>query len=222
MSWTAPTAFAACTLAIGLGAIFADSGIRLPGDHQGYEPEQPIHFSHRVHAGELGMDCLACHWGAETSRHAGVPPLRHCMGCHQHVTADFDTLLEEKLAATAEEREPRVIVSDELRKLYDALALDAELKPDPDGSPQPVEWVRVHKLPDYVYFDHRVHVTRGLACEQCHGPVASMERIRQESDLSMGWCMDCHRTSPAELVTTASGAGATADHVSVDCVRCHY
>ena len=81
--------------------------------------------------------------------------------------------------------------------------------------------MRVHQLPDYVYFDHRVHVARDLACEQCHGPVQSMERVRQHADLSMGWCMDCHRLTPADA---AAAPAVTPDgaHVSIDCARCHY
>ena len=82
--------------------------------------------------------------------------------------------------------------------------------------PTPIEWVRVHNIPDFVYFDHRVHVARGLACETCHGPVQSMERVRQFSSLSMGWCVDCHRSHPAEP------GGSEEDHVSIDCAACHY
>ncbi len=221
MSWTAPLAFAGCVLCIGMGVVVAESDVRLPGNNQGYEPEQPIHFSHRVHAGELGMDCLACHFAAEQSRHAGIPSLDVCMGCHTHVTSGFDAVLEERDVAKAEGREPRRIVSPELRKLYDAMGLDDDLEPIPGAEAKPIEWVRVHGIADYVYFDHRVHVARDLACEQCHGPVQSMERVRQESDLSMGWCIDCHRASPAEPGAVGM-VGAEPKHVSIDCVRCHY
>jgi len=218
MSWAAPLAFAGCTLALGLAAIVAESDLRAPGNHRGYEPVQPIAYSHRVHAGELGIDCLHCHYGAESSRHAGIPPAEVCMECHAHVTSAFDAVLEEREAAEAEGREPRRIVSAELRKLYDALGLDDELRPDATRERKPIEWVRVHRLPDHAYFDHRVHVARDLACEQCHGPVRSMERVRQDSDLSMGWCIDCHRSTPSD---PAAGVGS-AEHVSIDCARCHY
>ncbi len=221
MSWTAPLAFAGCTLALGLGAILAESEFRLPGNHRGYEPEQPIRYSHRVHAGDLQMNCLACHFAAETGRHAGIPPASVCMGCHAHVTASHDAVLEERALAEAEGREPRRIVSDELRKLYDAVGLGDDLQPDPSRTPKPIEWVRVHQIPDYVYFDHSIHVARDLACEQCHGSVRSMERVRQDSDLSMGWCMDCHRRTAAEPDgPSPEASGGT--HVSVDCARCHY
>lgn len=221
MSWFAPAVCAGCVLVLGAGVILAESRVRLPGDHQGYEPEQPIRFSHRIHAGELSIDCRFCHHRAESSRHAGIPNADLCMGCHTNVTAAFDAVLQEKKAAESEGREPRRVVSPELRKLYDAVGLGDDLKPDPTRTPRPVEWVRVHQLPDHAYFDHRVHVARDLACELCHGPVRSMERIRQESDLSMGWCIDCHRRQPREpdaLRTPAEGGA----HVSIDCARCHY
>ncbi len=211
-------AFALCALALGLAAVIAESDVRPIGLHTGYEPVQPVRYSHRLHAGELGMDCLACHVGAETSRHAGIPGADVCMGCHAQVTAGFDAVLAEREAAEAEGREPRRIVSAELRKLYDAVGLDAELRPDPARTPQPIAWLRVHDLPDFVYFDHRPHVARGLACQQCHGPVQTMERVRQFADLSMGWCVNCHRQSAAD----AAAPGAAAPHVSTDCARCHF
>jgi len=218
MSWAAPVALAGCTLALGLAAIVAESDLRAPGNNRGYEPVQPIAYSHRVHAGELGIECLHCHYAAESSRHAGIPPAEVCMECHAHVTAAFDAVLEERETAAAEGREPLRIVSPELRKLYDALGLDDDLRPDPTRERHPIRWVRVHRLPDHAYFDHRVHVARDLACEQCHGPVRSMERIRQDADLSMGWCLDCHRRTPA----TATAAPGSTEHVSIDCARCHY
>ena len=189
--------------------------VNLPGNHQGYEPEQPIAYSHRLHAGELRIDCLYCHYGAERSRHAGIPSASVCMNCHANVTAGFDAVLAERERAQAEEREPERIVSPELRKLYDALALGEDL--EPTGEPgTPIEWARVHNLPDFVYFDHRVHVARGVACETCHGPVQSMERMRQFSDLSMGWCVQCHRDN------AAVPGGPLEAHASTDCAACHY
>jgi hypothetical protein len=191
--------------------------VRLPGNHEGYEPTQPIAYSHRLHAGELRIDCQYCHYGAESSRHAGIPSASVCMNCHRTVTAGLDALLLERERAQAEGRDPERIVSAELRKLYDAVGLDEDL--EPTGAPgRPIEWVRVHNLPDFVYFDHRVHVARGLACETCHGPVQSMERMRQFSSLSMGWCVTCHRDSP----DVAPAAGDAPGHASIDCSVCHY
>ena len=170
----------------------------LPGNQQGYEPVQPIAYSHRLHAGELQIQCLYCHFTAEKSRHAGIPPANVCMNCHRFVTAPLGVMRAEDELAAKEKRAPRPIASPEIQKIYDAL--------DPAKGSQPIAWNRVHKLPDFVYFDHRAHVHAGVACQQCHGPVETMERVRQVADLSMGWCVNCHRQQRA----------------SVDCSTCHY
>lgn len=190
---------------------------RLPGNDQRYEPAQPIAFSHRLHAGELEVSCLYCHSGAQRSRSAGVPPLELCMNCHKTVAAPFVQVRAEAEAAEKEKRAPRRIVSPEIRKIYAALGLDESLKPDPSLEPAPVTWKRVHHLPDYVYFDHRPHANAGVACQVCHGPVQSMERVRQASTLSMGWCIDCHRQN-----WTAGAPGGKPLHVPTNCSSCHY
>jgi hypothetical protein len=230
---------AATTVLVGGAAALFPGGLRGVGNHAGFAPAQPIAFSHRLHAGELEIQCLYCHGGAERSRHAGIPEASLCMNCHRLVTAPRDSVLEEQIAAKAAGREPRPIVSAELAKLYGALGLDSKLEPDPALVPRPIEWTRVHRLPDFVYFDHRPHVLRGLACETCHGPVQSMERVRQESDLSMGWCVNCHRQYGVEpsaavgsAVTTSSPEGVTGLEseppsvrpvpVSTDCASCHF
>jgi len=216
--------FGLCSLLIAGVTVLTSASPRFPGNHQGYEPEQPIAFSHRLHAGELSVDCQYCHFGARSSRHAGVPPASVCMNCHKVVTSSFDAVLEERELAEAEGREPEVIVSDELAKLYGALALGEDLTYSPDLELQPIEWVRVHNLPDFVYFDHRPHVARDIACETCHGPVQGMERMRQESDLSMGWCLDCHRSNAAKQGSGQLQAAGerVEDHVSTNCVTCHF
>jgi hypothetical protein len=191
------------------------SGYRLPGNQQGYEPEQPIAFSHRLHAGELQISCHYCHGGAEKSRHAGIPAASVCMNCHKTVTAPAVAVRAEDERAKAEGRSPRRVVSPELRKLYDALALDADLKPTA-GKARGVEWVRVHNLPDHACFDHRVHVGAGVACQKCHGPVETMERVRQVEDLSMGWCVNCHRE------VNQTGVSGKQVRASTDCSACHY
>jgi hypothetical protein len=122
---------------------------------------------------------------------------------------------EDELAAK-ENRKPRRIISPELRKLYDALALNDELQADPRKAPQPIAWNRIHALPSFVYFDHRAHVRAKVACQQCHGPVETMERVRQVSDLSMGWCVNCHRE-----VNRTGVAGAHV-HASTNCSTCHF
>lgn len=190
--------------------------VRLPGNHAGYEPVQPIAYSHRLHAGELQIPCLHCHAAAERGRAAGVPAANVCMNCHRFVTAPYlDVKAEDELAAK-ENRKPRPVVSAELRKLYGALGLNDALKPDAGLRPAPVVWNKVHNLPDFVYFNHSAHVTRGVDCQACHGAVETMERVRQVSDLSMGWCVNCHRAS------NASGVKGTPVHASTDCSACHY
>jgi hypothetical protein len=126
----------------------------------GYAPEQPIPYSHKLHAGELGIDCRYCHANIERSQEAMIPPTQACMGCHAVVKKDSPKLAE-------------------LRSSW--------------ASGAPVEWVRVHRAPDYVYFDHSVHLAAGVGCVSCHGRVDRMEVVRQDQPLSMGWCLDCHR-----------------------------
>ena len=158
-------------LALGL-AVGCDAAMT----NQGYEPVQPIAYSHAQHAGELKIDCLYCHFGAEKSRHAGVPPVSVCMNCHEKVRTD----------------------SPEIQKL--AAAFKAS---------KPVEWVKVHRLPDFAYFNHARHVVGGkLACQTCHGPVETMTRVRQAESLSMGWCLGCHRGAEGHL-QPEKGASST-------------
>jgi hypothetical protein len=189
---------------------------QLPGDQQGYEPAQPIAYSHRAHAGDLQIPCLYCHFGAEKSRHAGIPPANVCMNCHQFVTAPLGAIRAEDDLASQENRKPRRIVSPELRKLYAALGLNDELKADTTIAPAPIHWVKVHNLPDFAYFDHRPHVAAGVICQTCHGPIETMERVRQVQKLSMGWCVNCHRQS------NVTGVAGKPVNASIDCVACHY
>ncbi len=191
-------------------------GYHLPGNQQGYEPVQPIAYSHRLHAGELQIACLYCHFSAEKSRHAGIPPANVCMNCHKFVTAPLGALRAEDEAAAKEKRAPRPIVSAELQKIYDAMALDAKMQRDPARTPHPIAWTKVDNLPDFVYFDHRAHVNAKVACQRCHGPVETMERVRQVSDLSMGFCVNCHRE------VNRTGVEGRAVHASTDCSTCHY
>lgn len=223
------------TLSVGvvialLALLTGSRSYHMPDNQQDYQPAQPIAFSHHLHAGELSIDCQYCHSGAETSRHAGIPSANVCMNCHTFVTSAWGAVIAEdkrieelkKQAAEAnqelspEETTPKLAISDELRKLYDALALNDERQPDPAKSQQPIEWVQVHNLPDYVHFDHRAHVHVGVDCQTCHGNIESMERVRQVESLSMGWCVNCHRES------NRIGVKGTQVHASVDCTTCHY
>jgi hypothetical protein len=211
------TALLLVALAVSIGLFAAAAkDIHLPRNHQGFEPEQPIAFSHRLHAGDLAIDCLYCHTAAEKSRHAGLPPASTCMNCHKLVTASWGAIRAEDRVAKEEKRKPRTIISPELKKLYDYLGLDEELKPRPDASPEPIPWVRVHDLPDFVYFDHRAHVSVGVECQRCHGEVESMERVRQVESLNMGWCVNCHREANEQ------GINGLPVRASLDCASCHF
>ena len=189
---------------------------RLPDRETGYSPEQPIDYSHRLHAGELQIDCQFCHTGAKQSRYAGIPSSDVCMKCHSVVTSSFDVLQQEQELADSEQRKPQPIISDKLRKLYDSLALDQDLKPKEDATATSIPWTRVHNLPDFTYFNHSAHVSAGVTCQRCHGPVESMERVRQVEDLSMGWCVNCHRE------VNKAGVNGQPVHASTDCSPCHY
>ena len=204
------------SLALGATIVASSVTVRLPGNDVGYSPTQPIAFSHRLHAGELAIDCLYCHSGAETSRHAGIPALGTCMNCHSTVTAPIAAVRAEEAAAAAEGRDARPVVSSELAKLYRAMGLDEELKPTGEP-PAGLAWIKVHRLPDFAYFHHGRHVSAGVTCESCHGPVKSMERMRQYSTLSMGWCIACHRDVNDDRLL-----GHESQHASLDCSGCHY
>ncbi len=132
----------------------------------GYRPEQPIPFSHQLHAGELGVDCRYCHNTVEYTAHAAIPPTQTCMNCHSQIHPS-----SEKLAPLFESYETGM----------------------------PIEWVRVHDLPQYAYFNHSAHVTRGVSCVECHGRVDTMEIVFQHESLTMGWCLECHRDPGAHV-----------------------
>lgn len=207
----------------------------LPGNQRGYEPGQPIAFSHRLHAGEMQIACLYCHSGAERSRHAGIPAVNVCMNCHRFVSAPLAAVRAEDELARQQNRAPRRVVSPEIQKLYDVLALGPDMRRDPSRQPHPIAWVKVHNLPDFVYFDHRPHVNAGVTCQTCHGPVETMERVRQVQDLSMGWCVNCHRsvdragldgkgnfTSAPAPATLGPAPVTHRVYASTDCDTCHY
>jgi len=132
----------------------------------GYRPSQPVDYSHKLHAGDLGMDCRYCHTSVDKSAKAGVPPTETCMNCHTLIGTDNPKLLP-------------------VRESW--------------ANGTPIEWVRVHDLPDYSYFNHSAHVNVGVGCESCHGNVAAMEVVELKEPLSMGWCLDCHRNPAPHL-----------------------
>ncbi len=198
-------------------AVLGGADVNLPGNDEGYAPAQPIAFSHRLHAGELTIDCRYCHTGAEEGRHAGIPPLGLCMNCHKYVVAPISDVRFEEKQATAEEREPRPVYSSEIARIYAGLGMKPDGSPLGDGSAPGVTWTKVYDLPDFVYFDHSRHVNGGVDCSLCHGAVESMERVRQIGDLSMGFCVNCHREAGPEHWNENGETRAT-----TDCAGCHY
>jgi cytochrome c2 len=160
------------------------------GIDQGYEPVQPIHYSHRIHAGDNGIDCKYCHSSARVSKTSGIPSLNVCMNCHKSIS-------EVAPATLAEGKDYGVDYNAEIQKLYDAVGWDGT---GYTGESQPVKWVRVHNLPDFVYFNHSQHVmVGGIECQTCHGPVEEMEIMSQHSPLTMGWCINCHRETNVKV-----------------------
>ncbi len=163
------------------------------GVDQGYAPAQPIHYSHRIHAGDNEIDCNYCHSSARKSKHSGIPSLNVCMNCHKNIGAVSDDVLAEGL------NEHGVDYNKEILKLYDAVGWDVDTQAY-TGETKPVKWVRIHNLPDFAYFNHSQHVTvAGVACQKCHGPVEEMEIMEQFSPLTMGWCINCHRETNVDL-----------------------
>ena len=155
------------------------------GVDQGYKPVQPIHFSHKIHAGDNGIDCKYCHSNARVSKTSGIPALNVCMNCHKNIG--------EVAPSTADADYSKEFYDKQIQMLYKATGW-SEADQGYTGTPEPVKWVRVHNLPDFAYFNHSQHVTvAGVACQKCHGPVEEMEIMEQHAPLTMGWCINCHR-----------------------------
>ena len=180
------------------------------GRQKAYAPDQPVKFSHKVHAGEQGIDCMYCHTSADHSKSAGIPATNLCLNCHVLI------------------REGTNSGRFEIAKVIDAAEMGENL-----------EWIRIHNLPEHVFFSHAVHVGSGkLDCAQCHGPVEQMDIMRQHADLSMGWCIECHRDTRVNFADNPyydqyiklhddlrAGRIDTirAEHIGAnDCMRCHY
>jgi hypothetical protein len=163
------------------------------GVDQGYEPVQPIHYSHRIHAGDNGIDCKYCHSSARVSKHSGIPSLNICMNCHKSINKGTNTGQQEGI------REYGVDYNAEIQKLYKAVGWD-ETEQSYTGVTEPVKWIRIHNLPDFAYFNHSQHVeVAGVQCQTCHGPVEEMEIMYQYSPLTMGWCINCHRETNVKV-----------------------
>lgn len=207
--WTNRLREATAVLAIGglLYAVVLITGVFSPEmSALGYAPEQPVPYSHALHAGDLGIDCRYCHTGVETTAKATIPPTATCMNCHAKIKTE-----SEKLAVVRESAR----------------------------TGQAIPWVRVHDLPDFVYFNHAGHIQSGVGCVSCHGQINRMTVVEQAAPLNMGWCLECHRDPdphlrPQEFVTDMTwapagdpaelGARLRAEHninPSTDCTTCH-
>lgn len=173
------------------------------GIHQGYAPKQPISFSHKLHAGEMKINCAYCHTGVYKGKQSGIPSANICMNCHNTIKRE----------------------SPEIQKIYTAIETN-----------KPIEWVRVHNLPDLAYFNHAQHTNvGGLDCKNCHGDIDKMEVVQQRSTLTMGWCIDCHRKTEVNGKDNAyydklmeahnavsKGTMKVEDIGGLECARCHY
>ena len=202
----------------GLGIVW--DGLLAVGVQQGYQPEQPIAFSHKLHAGENGVDCNYCHSGARHSKSAGVPSANVCMNCHTYINE-----------GRSEEG------TQEISKIYAAIGFDPETRSYIEGyEQQPIEWIRIHNLPDLAYFNHSQHVNvAGVECQECHGPIEEMEVVEQYSPLTMGWCINCHRETKVDTtnnyyhdlndswIEKYHGEDITAEKIGgLECGKCHY
>jgi mono/diheme cytochrome c family protein len=164
------------------------------GVHQGYKPEQPIKFSHKIHAGDNKIDCNYCHSSARHSKTSGIPSLNVCMNCHKYVNGGENTFMYNG------EEYP---MSEEIKKIYKYLDYDSKSQEYGDN-PTPVRWIKVHNLPDHVFYSHSQHVTAGKQkCQTCHGPVEEMDVLEQHSELTMKWCIECHQDT--KIATEGNG-----------------
>ena len=184
--------FTSVVLLLLSSAYFAYGYMMQIGVDQGYMPVQPIHYSHKIHSGANQIECQYCHSSARVSKHSGIPSLNVCMNCHENI-AEYNG--EEDL----EKGYTKEFYTNEIKKLYKAVGWNEETQ-SYTGDTEPVKWVRIHNLPDFVYFNHSQHVSvAGVDCNKCHGPVEEMEILYQYSSLTMGWCIDCHRDSNVKV-----------------------
>ena len=185
-----------------------------------YQPEQPIAFSHKIHAGDNSIDCNYCHTSARTSKHSAIPSANVCMNCHANIVSGTTT------------------GTTEIQKIYDAIGYDPDSRSYIPGYEQkPIEWVRIHNLPDLAYFNHSQHVTVGqLECQECHGAIEEMDVVKQSSELTMGWCIECHRETEVKMEGNDyytrmhekmkekyAGEKITVEKMGgLECGKCHY
>ena len=220
-----------------VGGYYVVQGAIGLGRQQNYQPEQPIYYSHKVHAGTNQISCLYCHGGAWDSKHASVPSLNVCMNCHAAIN-------EYKGAAMIREDGKEVDGTAEIQKLYSYAGYDSKSGKYTVPGKQ-IEWIKIHNLPDYVYFNHSQHIRAGkVQCQTCHGSITQMNEVKQFAELSMGWCINCHRNTKVNFPDSAGNNGnkfysiyekfnhnlvtGKMDSVTVEniggteCQKCHY
>ena len=191
------------------------------GVFQGYQPTQPIKFSHKIHAGENAINCVYCHHSAEKGKASGIPSVNVCMNCHKGIS------------------EGKRYGTEEIAKIYEAAGWNTETS-QYDKEQKPIKWVRIHNLPDFAYFNHSQHVVvGGQECQTCHGPIEEMDEVYQYSELTMGWCINCHRETKVQMkgngyydklskdlkkIYKEEGVeDFTVEHIGgLECAKCHY
>ncbi len=215
-----------------VGGFYVFQGARGLGRSQNYQPVQPIYYSHTVHAGVNQISCLYCHNGAMQGKHANIPSVNVCMNCHMGINEYV------KGPKLFREDGSTVDGTAEIEKLYSYAGWDPAKKTY-NGQGKPIEWIRIHNLPDHVYFNHAQHVTVGKqACQTCHGEIQKMGEVKQFADLSMGWCINCHRESKVQFTDNKFYSiyekfhedlkNKKIDSVTVEkiggteCMKCHY
>jgi hypothetical protein len=218
-----------------VGGYYLATGAIGLGRHKEWQPEQPIYYSHKVHAGTNQISCLYCHGSALEGKQANIPSLNVCMNCHMSIS-------EYKGDALKREDGTAVDGTNEIKKIYAAVGWDASARKY-TGKEKPIEWIRIHNLPDHVYFNHSQHTkVGGVQCQTCHGEITAMDEVHQANDLSMGWCVNCHRTTKVQFNNGSEGnkfysiyekyhneiKAGTRDSVTVndigglECQKCHY
>ena len=220
-----------------IGGYYLVQGAIGLGRNKGYEPVQPIYYSHKVHAGTNQISCLYCHGGSWDSKHASVPSLNVCMNCHAAIN-EYSDKSEKLYRADGSE----VNGTEEIQKLYSYTGYDPKAGRYTQPG-KPVEWVKIHNLPDHVFFSHAQHIRAGkVQCQTCHGPIQEMDEVKQFADLSMGWCINCHRNTKVNFPDSTGNEGnkfysiyekfhknlKAGDSITVEkiggteCQKCHY
>ena len=217
-----------------LGGYYTTVGAMNLGRSKDYQPEQPIYYSHKVHAGVNQINCQYCHSGTYQGKQATLPSVNVCMNCHTAIN-------EYKGDPLVRENGEIVDGTAEIKKLYKYAGF-TEGQPWDATKAQSIEWIRIHNLPDHVYFNHAQHVNAGqVACQQCHGEIQNMGEVKQFSDLSMGWCVNCHRETKVQFKDNGfysiyekyhedirtgkidSAKGITVEKIGgTECQKCHY